>query len=333
MMSIPATLAQAAADLQAAPVDAVTPPYKGIAIGAGLVASILLAIDYRSRTGTISRATTKETLRQPVFLLMLALGALLVIANIWVPYFSLGDDTKMFIDCGLATILIACLITTVWTASLSVADEIEGKTAMTLLSKPVNRWQFVIGKYLGILQAALIMILILGTLFFIATYYKIHYDRREASIQQLPLIYMKSVSLLPFKLPFLNKTYFEGALTILPGLSLIAMEVAVLTSISVAISTRVPMLVNISTCFSIFVIGHLTPVLVLLEVQNVFVRFVASLLATVMPVLEHFNVSAAIATGKIIPGEYLLEASLYCLAYMTAVLLLGLLMFEDRDLA
>jgi ABC-type transport system involved in multi-copper enzyme maturation permease subunit len=239
----------------------------------------------------------------------------------------------MYIDCGLATVLICSLILSVWTASLSVADEIEGKTAMTLLSKPINRRQFVFGKYVGILQASLILIAFLGVIFFFLTYYKFHYDQREQSEQQTPLIYFRDVSWLPFQAPYFNRVYFEVARTVLPGLTLIAMEVAVMTAVSVAISTRVPMMVNISTCFAVFVIGHLTPVLVQSNVKNEFVKFFALLLATFLPGLENFNMSAAVSTGKNIPPDYIGLAGLYCLAYATAMIMVAFWLFEDRDLA
>lgn len=327
MGGIPLLLAQAPAQD-----EVIRLPYTDLTVGFAIFLPILLAINYLTRSGTIARATTKEALRQPVFLLITMIGLVVLIMNVWVPYFSMGDDTKMYIDCGLATVLICSLILSVWTASVSVADEIEGKTAMTLLSKPINRRQFVWGKYVGIFQSALIMVAVLGLVFFFLTYYKVHYDKREAAEEQTPLLYFRDVGL-PFPAPYLNRVYFEVARTILPGLTLILMEVAVMTAVSVAISTRVPMMVNISTCFAVFVIGHLTPVLVASNVQNVFVKFVARLLATVLPELDNFNMSAAVSTGKNIPPDYLGLAGLYCLAYVAAMITLAFLLFEDRDLA
>ncbi len=98
---------------------------------------VLFGVNYFTRTGAIARATTKEAIRQPVYLMLLVVGSVIMWAKLLDPFFSLGDDTKMFIDCGLATILICSLLVAIWTASLSVAEEIEGKTAMTLLSKPI----------------------------------------------------------------------------------------------------------------------------------------------------------------------------------------------------
>jgi len=319
--------------LAQATVDEIRQPYVPLLIGYAIFVPLLILINYVTRSGVIARATTKEAVRQPVFLLMTALGLAVITVNVWVPFFSLGDDTKMYIDCGLATVLICALLHCIWTASVSVADEIEGKTAMTLLSKPINRRQFVFGKYVGIFQSALIMIAILGIVFFFLTYYKFHYDQKESSQEQSPLVYMRSVSWLPFQYPALNRVYFEVARQIFPGLTLISMEVAVMTAVSVAISTRVPMMMNVLTCFALFVIGHLTPILAQSEVKSEFVRFFARVFATFLPTLENFNISAAVSTGKVIAPEYIGLAGIYCLCYVTAMIMVGFLLFEDRDLA
>ena len=282
----------------------------------GLLA-VLFGINYFTRTGSIARATTKEAVRQPIFLLLLAVGSVMMAANCYIPFFSLGDDTKMYLDCGLATILISALLVAIWTASLSVAEEIEGKTAMTLLSKPITRREFIMGKYLGIAQTTLWMILYFGALLvFLIFFLKTGIDAKEASAT------MTDVEKL------------STALRVLPGLALVFMEVAVMTSISVAISTRLPMLVNVTSCLAIFVIGHLTPVLVQSALKDVpFVKFVAQLLATILPALDNYNMSAAIAMDRTIPPDYVGYNALYSLCYVSAIILLAFILFEDRDLA
>ena len=91
-------------------------------------------------------------------------------------------------------------------------------------------------------------------------------------------------------------------LQIAPGLLLAFMEAVVLTAISVAISTRLPMLANLIICASIYVLGHLVPILANSAVGQIeFVRFVANLLAAILPVFDHFNISAGISTGQHVP--------------------------------
>ena len=286
----------------------------------------LVAFTYSTRAGIIARATTKEAMRQPVFLLLLAIGLVILVVNTFLPFFSLGEDIKMLKDCGLATILISGLLLAVWTASTSIANEIEGKTAMTLLSKPINRRQFIVGKYIGILQAVLWLMIPLVIAFCLLIFYKVGYDARE-SAKEVPDFWDPTTM-------SLNWERLQEVVQILPGIALIFLEVAVLSAVSVAISTRLPMVVNLVSCFAIFVVGHLTPVLVQTGVLKLeFVAFMARLIATVLPALEIFNISAAVATGTMVPPVYLGLSMIYCSAYCAAAILLAFILFEDRDLA
>ena len=289
------------------------------------IAVVLLAlvamifVSYTTRAGVIARATTKEAIRQPVFILMLAVALVLLVINTFLPFFTLGDDVKMLKDCGLVIILFCCLLIAVWTASTSIADEIEGKTAMTLLSKPINRRQFIVGKYMGIMNAAMALLVPLSICFLALIYYKVGYDAKESS-----------------KVDPIHAERMIVVLQIVPGLLLILFEIAVLSAVSVAISTRLPMIVNLVTCFSLFVVGHLTPVLVQTDVFSgrlEFVQFMALAIATVVPALELFNISAAVATDAVVPPVYLGTAALYCAAYCTVAILVAFILFEDRDLA
>ena len=272
---------------------------------------------YATRAGVIARATTKEAIRQPLFPLLMALALISLVTNTFLPFFSFGEDFKMLMDCGLATILICGLLLAVWTSSTSIADEIEGKTAMTLLSKPINRRQFVLGKFVGIMTAVFWLMLPLMIIFLALVYYKVGYDSRESANPEPEVAYKVAIML---------KT--------IPGLILIFFEICLLTAVSVAISTRVPMVVNMVTCFAIFVVGHVTSVMVERGVLQIeLVQFTAKLLATALPNLELFKTEAAISTGGLVPADYLGYAALYCAAFSTAAIFLAFILFEDRDLA
>src|SRR5436305_10404248 len=128
---------------------------------------------------TIALATAKEAIRQPAFFVLAAIAAASLIWSIFVSYFTFGEDIKMYKDTGLTTISFVCLVLALLTASSTVADEIEGKTAITLLSKPINRRQFIVGKFLGILLGVLALYALLGALFELGVWYKFGYDLRE----------------------------------------------------------------------------------------------------------------------------------------------------------
>src|SRR5205807_5050464 len=102
------------------------------------------------QTFTIALATAKEAIRQPAFFVLAFIAGASLICSIFVSYFTFGEDIKMYKDTGLTTISFASLLLALLTASSSVAEEIEGKTAITLLSKPITRRQFIMGTLLGI---------------------------------------------------------------------------------------------------------------------------------------------------------------------------------------
>jgi ABC-type transport system involved in multi-copper enzyme maturation permease subunit len=287
----------------------------GLATIAVLGAAALFC--YLTRAGIIARATTKEAIRQPLFPLLMAIALISLVANTYLPFFTFGDDFKMLMDCGLATILVCGLLLAVWTSSVSISEEIEGKTAMTLLSKPINRRQFILGKYVGIMWAVFWLLLPVMICFLGLIFYKVGYDSRETASPDPDASYKLAVTI-----------------QAIPGLVLIFFEIAVLAALSVAISTRVPMVVNMVTCFAIFVVGHLTTLLVQAGVLKLeLVQFMGRLIATVLPNLEHFNTQAAIATGTLVPPAYLTYAGVYCAAFSMAAILLAFILFEDRDLA
>ncbi|HIK90431.1 MAG TPA: ABC transporter permease [Planctomycetes bacterium] len=295
----------------------------------------LIAFSYGTRAGIIARATTKEAIRQPLFFLLLIVSAVVLVINTFMPFFTLEDDVKMLKECGLATLLISGVLLGVWTAGTSITNEIEGKTAMTLLSKPINRRQFIVGKYIGIIQGVLWLYVPLTLIFSFVIFYKVGYDQREMS-KDITAWFQTQQIIGGINLPLPHPARLAVVTQILPGVVLSFFQVCVLTAISVAVATRLPMVVNLVVCFSVFVVGNLTPMMVSqgkTVIQNEVVTFIARLIATILPSLEAFNIYAAVATGRSVPPSYLGISLLYGAAYATAMILVAFVLFEDRDLA
>ena len=318
-------------------------PSAGTATGWWITGAVVVALPIlffvlskTSRMGIIAAATFKETIRQPLFFVLLGLAVLVQLVNTFLPFYSFGEDVKMLKDTGLSTLLICGLLLAVWTASTGIAEEIEGKTAMTLLSKPITRRQFVLGKYLGIMEAVYVLLAVGGAIFLGFIYFKVGYDAKESGQPVPPWYVLTQFNGLSWRVPLPEMSRLGEALQVVPGLLLSFLEVAVLGAVSVAISTRLPMVVNMTVCFTIFIVGHLTPVLVQSEgggrAVDV-VRFIAQLIAIVLPALEAFKMDTAVATDRFVPPEYLGYAALYGLCYVSAMLLLAFILFEDRDLA
>src|SRR5262249_16692988 len=111
-------------------------------------------------------AAFREGWRQPMYWLLTSLALAFLLITPWIPYFTFGENFKMAKDLSYDIIMVFVALFAVMAASMSISEEIEGRTTVTLMSKPVSRREFLIGKFLGILLAAGMMISILSLVFY-----------------------------------------------------------------------------------------------------------------------------------------------------------------------
>src|SRR5690349_12125554 len=128
------------------------------------------------RTLVILRHTFFETIVQPIYALLLALGGAILLVFGWLPFFTMGEDTRMYLSVGFDVVLLLVLIMTLFATSKSIYEEIEDRTMLTLMSKPVRRREVLVGKYLGIVAAAALAVAVLGVLLMLCTYFRIPSD-------------------------------------------------------------------------------------------------------------------------------------------------------------
>jgi hypothetical protein len=342
----------------------------------GIVLGLLILLGYLAfgrvpgKLLTIAQASYRETIRQPFYWLLLFLSILFMLVSVVVPYFTFEgtEELKMYKDLQFDAMLLPTLIVTLFMAAVSIAEEIENRTAITLLSKPVKRWQFLLGKFSGMLFAAALMLLVLTVMFGMMINAKISYDaqadqsvlaeqlkkvkspeeratymRELQRIQDLPgaaedwvAVKQSTREMQPSIAPtveFLLMT-FVAVKAISAGPVLILCQVMVLTAIAVALATRLPLVVNLVVCLFIFFFGRLTPVLTSQPDQPKLVVFVAEVFGVLFPSLHYYDQGPTIASGVLtVPWSYVFHAWMHGLIYMGIALLFGMILFEDRDVA
>ncbi len=295
-----------------------------------LIFGILLTV--WPRGGAVALSAFKEGIRQPLFWLLLVTALVILLIMPFIPYFTFGEELKMVKEIGNDIIMLAAGLFGVLVASTSISEEIEGRTAITLMSKPVSRRQFLVGKFLGIGLSSGLMTGILSVVYMLVLWFEYWYEKKEA----LPS---------PFILPN-NPLAFVGGLEwwrldvmlAAPGLILGFCQAMVFVAIAVALATRLPMVVNLVICLVVYFLGHLTPVLThVSQTRLPLVRFMAQLFDTVLPALDYFNIGPALSRDTLPPFgrfvAYVGETTGYTILYAAIALLIGLLLFEDRDLA
>ena len=102
---------------------------------------------------TLTKNKFIETLRQPVYAVILITSLFSLLLSPSIAMYTMSDDNKLLREIGLSTLFLTSLFIAIFSASGAISEEIENKTILTVLSKPVQRPIFVIAKFLGIAAA------------------------------------------------------------------------------------------------------------------------------------------------------------------------------------
>lgn len=310
----------------------------------------LLLLRTWPKGGAVAQASFRESVRQPMFWLLIGFGFTALSVSPYIPYFTFGEDHIMVKELGYDSLMLVATLFGALAASISITEEIEGRTAVTLMSKPVSRRQFLLGKYVGILLAAGLMFSLLGSYFEGVLLYKAWWDRLDPV--PLPTWIGNTLSSLDLSSDLTEMArgialWIDHSLDTLPGLILSFCQVMVLLAVAVTLAVRVPMVVNLCTVLAVYFFAHLTPNLVAIGKKAVasdpgsavgqVLAFMSQVFDTLLPALNFFRISPALIGDTPPPAGpfflYVSSVALYGLLYTCIVLLFGLILFEDRDLA
>lgn len=310
------------------------------------------------KTGAVALAAFKECWRQPMFWLIMLAGLLATWLAVAVPYFTFGDDYKMMKQVGFDLVLLAPLLFGTLAASISVSEEIEGRTAITVMSKPINRRSFLFGKYLGVLMACAAMALLLAANLNLALMANRAFDPlNEDRVRDAELMSDQAKDGVKWVLTLANaggtgptaladgaRIWLAESFTLSIGVLLGFGQVMILVAVATALATRLHFVVSLVSVLAVYLFGHLAPVVADATSRvkggnagTALVGFLARVFDVFLPALEYFNLGPAIIRDTpldLLPFFlYSLTVFGYSLIYTAIVLVVGLLLFEDRDLS
>lgn len=251
------------------------------------------------RVLAIARNTFREAVRDKVFGLVGAFGLLLVLTSIVLSPLTVGAQTKMVADVGLASISIFAMLIILLMGSGLVHKEIDKRTIMTVLSKPLTRTDYVLGKYFGLLSTLAVIMAAMSALFLLAVW--------------------------------LTPTVFE--MGYLKALYMGLLEMSLVTAVAIFFSSFTsPILTSLFT-LGVFLAGHtLTDLRTFAAMaESTGVIWSMNALRWILPDLEIFNVRNAAVHNLPIEPEHIFWASVYAVLYSTICLLLGAWIFGRRE--
>jgi ABC-type transport system involved in multi-copper enzyme maturation permease subunit len=247
----------------------------------------------------IALNTFKEAIRDRVLYLLLFFAAVCIGSSRILAILTVGDRVKVVKDVGLASISLFGALMAILMGTGLVYKEIDKKTIFTILSKPIHRYQFLLGKFFGLVITLLVMLVLMSVVFLI-------------------LIYLHTFS-------------FEWK--ILLAIAFIFLELCLLTAVALLFSCFSTPILSSLFSLSFYLIGHFAWGLETLikKIDSGVWRFFAQAVYTFLPDLENFNFKTEVVHNLPIPPPVLLYSILYGLFYTLFVLALATLIFRKRD--
>ncbi len=315
---------------------------------------------------TIAKNTFVETLRQPVYAVIIAAALLLFLVSPALSMYTMDDDNKLLREIGLSTLFLTSLFVAIFSASGAVSIEMENKTILTVLTKPVQRPIFILAKFLGVVGAValahylctigLLMTIRHGVLstasdthdwtvvgsaatvfvatMFLSAFFNYAYDWKFTSTAVVVAAILATLALV--FLALIDRDWqFNPAKNGVQrldvyGAILLFLAAVVIAAIAVAISARFNIIVTLSACIGVFLLGLIS--------DYVFGRFADTHLWAqagryLVPNLQVFWISDAIYEGTVVPFRYILISASYALCYTTGILALAIALFQRRQIA
>jgi len=255
---------------------------------------------------SIASTTVGEAVRRKVLLVILLVGLLFMIVAPGLGVLSARSETTVLKAMMLGIIQLTSAVIAIVLTVYMIPNEIERRTIYTILSKPVQRWQFLVGKYLGAVASLGLMMAMMCFVLSLVFWY---------TQRDIPAI-----------------------LELLKAPAMYFVQMSLLAALAIFFSTFVAPLVNFFLSGGMFLLGSLfNPFFQTIQENSgtqPFMKFAATVVNTILPNFANYNVQNPIINPQsTIQNEktYYLVATIYGVVYIVALLVGGIWIFDRRE--
>jgi len=256
----------------------------------------------RTPIAHIASNTFREAVRDRVLYNLIAFALLLSGAAILVGQISIEIEKLVVINLGLTAVSLFGVVIAIFIGIGLVSKEIEKRTLYTVLSRPVRRWEFIVGKFFGLAGTLVVNTFFMAIGVFAALFYVSHKFVRADAL-------------------------------ILIALYFIILQFLIMCSLALLFSSFTTPLLAAVFAFSQFVIGSFSQDLrSFAGMAHGISRWLALGAAYLVPNFSAFNVITSIAHEQPVAGLIIVQNTLYALFYAAMALSGAVVIFENRDL-
>ncbi|MEK7702709.1 MAG: ABC transporter permease [Nitrospirota bacterium] len=251
--------------------------------------------------------TFRAAIRDKILYNLLIFALVLIVGSALLSTLTFVEQTKIISDFGLAGINLFGVLMAIFLGIGLVSKEIERKTLYTVLSKPISRTQFLLGKYAGLL-----LTLAVNTI-----------------IMTIALYLTLMLHQIKWNLPLLD---LEPRLLLAIGM--IYLQLALLTAVALLFSTFTTTTLAAIFTLSIYVIGHISKDLVALgeKLPAKSTAFILKAVYYTLPNLSNFDIKGLVVHKVPIPADYFLMTFLYAICHIALLMGIASFVFNRRDL-
>jgi len=255
------------------------------------------------RVGIVALNTFREAVRDRVLYNLVFFALLMMLAAVVVGQISIGIEESVIVSLGLSAISVIGLLISVFIGVALVSKEMEKRTLYALLAKPVPRWEFLLGKFGGLVLTLAVNTAAMAAGLFLVMLYLKHSLQREDAVVLVAVyfIWLKLALIVALALMFSCFTTPLLAILFTAGLYIVGLYVQELRNL---------------------------PVDVMSPAMAAFTKWLSYLL----PNFENFNVMAMAAHGRAVPGTLILQNTLYAVIYCAIVLTGAAVVFSRKNL-
>jgi len=255
-----------------------------------------------SRIAYIASNTFREAVRDRVLYNLIAFALLLSAGAVLVGQISIEIERLVVVNLGLTAVSLFGIVIAIFIGIGLVSKEIERRTLYTVLSRPVRRWEFIVGKFFGLAGTLVVNTFFMAIGVFGALLYVAH----------------------KFTAP---DTY------IFVALYFIVLEFLIICSLSLLFSSFSSPLLSAVFAFSLFVIGSFADDLRgFARLSHGITRWVTTAVAYLVPNFSALNVINTVAHQQAVGMQLIIQNTFYALLYSAMVLSGAVLIFERRNL-
>lgn len=252
------------------------------------------------RVVTIAKNTFREAVRDRILYNLILFVLLITASAIFLGDLTAGQEARVIVNLGLSSTLIFGAFISIFVGVSLVWKEIEKRTVYSIFSKPVERGEFIIGKYVGLCLTLFVNIAIMGVGITLA------------------LIYV-------------NGSLFSVSLW--AAVLLIFLELTILTAVAIMFSSFSTPALSALLTFFVFVIGHFSSSLLDLATNMGSVSAIVVFKAVyyLIPNLSHFSFITETSNGMTAPATMLGGSILYAVVYNIILLTITIVIFSRRN--